>query len=133
MGCAVRGAPIPIQPWAWVLAGAVVAVAAASRLMGLGELSLTTDEGYTWNITQTSWSSLIFAATDVHPPLYDSLVKSLLPVGEAEWLLRLPSALLGIGGGGRAWLTVAALMILAIAPSRETADTIRPVAEEAIR
>lgn len=89
--------------WAWV-AGGVLIAACFVRVLGLGDASLTTDEGYTWNMIHSPWSSVLFTVADVHPPLYYSLQKLVLPLGDTEWMLRLPSAIFGAVGCGVAWL-----------------------------
>ena len=110
---------------AWLLA-AIVLLAALLRLPDLGVQSLWYDESATWSQVNGSLADLfVRTAADNYPPLYNILAWiSVAVFGDAEWVLRLPSALLGIGnvpliyllasriGGRTAGLLAAALLAL---------------------
>ena len=77
---------------------AIVIVAAALRLPMLGVQSLWFDEAATWfQVSGTLGNLLYRTAADNYPPLYNLLAWAGVQVlGDAEWVLRLPAALLGI-------------------------------------
>lgn len=77
---------------------AIVVLAAALRLPTLGAQSLWYDEAATWfQVSGTPGQLLYRTAADNYPPLYNILVWLLIRVlGDSEWVLRLPAALLGI-------------------------------------
>ncbi len=84
---------------------AVVVAGSVLRLWGLGWRQLWYDEIFSWLVARGSWAAL-WAATagDVHPPLYYALLKvSIVFLGDAEWALRLPSAVLSIVGLALTW------------------------------
>ena len=77
---------------------AIVLVAAALRLPTLGVQSLWFDEGATWGQVNGTFAELIYrTSADNYPPLYNILAWLAVQVlGDAEWVLRLPAALLAI-------------------------------------
>lgn len=77
---------------------AIVVLAATLRLPTLGTQSLWYDEAATWfQVSGTPGQLLYRTAADNYPPLYNILVWLLIRfLGDAEWVLRLPAALLGI-------------------------------------
>jgi mannosyltransferase len=77
---------------------AIVLVAAALRLPTLGVQSLWFDEAATWGQVNDSFAEIIYrTSADNYPPLYNILAWLLVQVlGDAEWVLRLPAALLAI-------------------------------------
>ncbi len=77
---------------------AIVLVAAALRLPTLGVQSLWFDEAATWGQVNGSFAEIIYrTSADNYPPLYNVLAWLLVQVlGDAEWVLRLPAALLAI-------------------------------------
>jgi uncharacterized membrane protein len=80
----------------WTLA-AIVVIGAVVRFHGLGDQSLWYDEAVSW--TQSHGSILdLFRLTseDNYPPLHNLLLFVTIHLfGDAEWSLRLPSAILG--------------------------------------
>ncbi len=77
---------------------AATAVAAVLRLWGLGSQSLWVDEVFTWmsagGTGPFGWPELL---ENVHGPLFSAAVHVAMRLfGDAEWALRLPSALAGI-------------------------------------
>ena len=77
---------------------AVLCAAAATRFFRLGHQSLWFDEVFSLDVVEKPFSALISEALRdaVHPPLYYILLKPFAMLSESEWILRLPSALLGI-------------------------------------
>lgn len=77
---------------------AIVLVAAALRLPTLGVQSLWFDEAATWGQVNGSFAEIIYrTSADNYPPLYNILAWLLVQVlGDAEWVLRLPAALLAL-------------------------------------
>lgn len=73
-------------------------VAALLRLPTLGVQSLWYDEAATWSqVNGSFWKLISDTASDNYPPLYNLLAWPLVQtIGDAEWVLRLPAALLGI-------------------------------------
>lgn len=104
----------------------IVGVAAWLRLGSLGEQSLWWDEVVSWQQARLDIPDLIAAtAADNYPPLQNLLIwASIRLLGETEFAMRLPSALLGIGNvlaicwlgallaGRRVGLIAAALLAL---------------------
>ncbi|MBL8591247.1 MAG: glycosyltransferase family 39 protein [Devosia sp.] len=76
----------------------ILVVAVLLRFPGLGEQSLWRDEAATWLQVNGSLADVIArTATDNYPPLYNLLAWiSVQLFGGAEWVLRLPSAVLGV-------------------------------------
>jgi mannosyltransferase len=76
----------------------VVVAAALLRFPSLGEQGLWRDEAATWLQVNGSLGEVISrTATDNYPPLYNLLAWSSVQLfGGAEWVLRLPSAVLGV-------------------------------------
>ena len=76
----------------------VVVAAALLRFPSLGEQGLWRDEAATWLQVNGSLGEVISrTATDNYPPLYNLLAwASVQLFGGAEWVLRLPSAALGV-------------------------------------
>lgn len=77
---------------------AIVLVAVALRVPTLGVQSLWFDESATWfQVSGTPGELLYRTANDNYPPLYNILTWLAVQVlGDAEWVLRLPAALLAI-------------------------------------
>ncbi|WP_176730303.1 glycosyltransferase family 39 protein, partial [Devosia insulae] len=80
------------------LLAAIILCAVLLRFPGLDEQSLWRDEAATWLQVNGSLAEVISrTATDNYPPLYNLLAWiSVQLFGGAEWVLRLPSALLGV-------------------------------------
>jgi 4-amino-4-deoxy-L-arabinose transferase-like glycosyltransferase len=105
---------------------AVVLVAAALRLHGLGDESFWHDEAWTWGLVRDGGLLWKLTRLDAHPPLYFALLHAWARFGDSEAWLRLPSTLAGIAsvlliarlgrrlGGPRAGL--AAALFLALSP-----------------
>jgi hypothetical protein len=93
-------------------------IALVLRLYRLGAQSLWLDEGGTWaEITGKSWSALLgdLFSKDAAYPLYHILLKAWVGLaGDAEWALRLPSAL-----AGAAAVAVIALAAIELQPTRD--------------
>jgi hypothetical protein len=82
-----------------VLLGAIVCLGAWLRLEDLGGESLWLDESASWIQSRGSFAELIaMTANDNYPPLHNILLFASMKVfgSDSEWVLRLPSALLGI-------------------------------------
>jgi mannosyltransferase len=80
------------------LAGLVL-LGAALRLVGLGAEPLWLDEAFSWRWAHLPFTELWGAAarTETNPPLWFTLERwVLLTMGDAEAVLRLPAALLGV-------------------------------------
>jgi len=85
------------------LLAAIVLLAFALRLAGLGHKSLWIDEADSVYFAQHAWDSLLWRLCDPHPPGYYALLKLFIELGGiSEFAVRLPSAIAGV-------LTVAAL------------------------
>lgn len=80
------------------LLAAIILVAIVVRLPSLGDQSLWRDEAATWLQVNGSLADVISrTAADNYPPLYNLLAWiSVQLFGSAEWVLRLPSAVLGV-------------------------------------
>src|SRR5918993_1174148 len=107
----------------------IVLIAAALRLYGIGRQSLWFDEAASVRIVRQGWGEMFAAIKDAEriPPLHYVLLWGWVRVfGHAEWSVRLPSALAGIGsvwalyaltkrlfGNGAAFV---AALLLAVAP-----------------
>ncbi len=75
---------------------AVILLAFALRLLGLGYKSLWIDEADSIYFAQRLWSALLFRLCDPHPPGYYALLKVFIDLaGASEVVVRLPSALAG--------------------------------------
>jgi 4-amino-4-deoxy-L-arabinose transferase-like glycosyltransferase len=85
-------------PAAAIALAAVVAIAAVARFRGLGDDSLWRDEAVTWFQSRGSIGDVIAkTASDNYPPLHNILVWAVTSIfGDAEWALRLPSAIAGV-------------------------------------
>jgi len=68
------------------------------RFFHLGYQSFWFDEVFSFNMARRSLCSLVGEALRdaVHPPLFYLLLKPFVTVSDAEWVARLPSALLGV-------------------------------------
>ena len=89
--------PGRLASW-WVLA-AIVALAAALRLLVIGRDALWLDEGYSWWDAHQPYASLwsVVPQCDPHPPLYFALLHAWIAAfGDGTVALRLLSALLGV-------------------------------------
>lgn len=80
------------------LLAVIILIAVLLRFPSLGEQSLWRDEAATWLQVNGSLAEVISrTATDNYPPLYNLLAwMSVQLFGGAEWVLRLPSAVLGV-------------------------------------
>jgi 4-amino-4-deoxy-L-arabinose transferase-like glycosyltransferase len=80
------------------LLAVILLIAIVLRFPSLGEQSLWRDEAATWLQVNGSLAEVISrTATDNYPPLYNLLAWiSVQLFGGAEWVLRLPAALLGV-------------------------------------
>jgi hypothetical protein len=80
----------------WVLAA--LAVGLVLRLVHLGAAPLWFDEVITADWVARPWREMLaLCLADNHPPLYFAMVKVVRDVlGDATWVLRLPSALVGL-------------------------------------
>ena len=91
----------PSRAWPAALASVLLA-GLALRLFRLGAQSLWLDEGGTWaEVTRKGWGALLadLISPDAAYPLYHLVVKAWVGLaGDAEWALRLPSALAGAAG-----------------------------------
>lgn len=123
--------PQPYQPSrraSLILLAAITLAAAALRLPWLAVDSLWFDEAATWSQLDGSFADMVSRTLrDNYPPLYNTLAWPLVQLfGDAERVLRLPAALLGVAlppmayalgarAGGRAAGLLAALL-LALSP-----------------
>lgn len=84
--------------WTLPLLGVLIVAGAALRLHELGGQSLWYDEAASWDqVRGDVFRVIIETATDKYPPLYNLLTWLMVQIfGDAEWVLRLPAALLGI-------------------------------------
>jgi len=83
----------------------VVALAAALRLLRLGAQCFWVDEIASIEAGKTSLHHMIgWYYIDPHPPLFYTLMKAWLLLGESEWTLRLLPALAGIGTVAVTWM-----------------------------
>lgn len=90
----------------WLIAAAIVAVAAALRIGNLGAWPLWLDESWSRWMTETDWAGLRAraAAYDTHPPVYYSVLKAWRSLGgDGAFGMRLLSALAGVATVGLAW------------------------------
>lgn len=80
------------------LLAVIILVAILLRFPSLGDQSLWRDEAATWLQINGSLADVLSrTATDNYPPLYNLLAWiSVQLFGSAEWVLRLPSAVLGV-------------------------------------
>lgn len=123
---AVTAAPRPgVSGWEWMLLAGVFGLAVFTRLHDLGAESCWLDEATTWVRGNLPVPLLIAnSIKKMHVPTYFLLVHAVLPFGDDEWMLRLPSAVLGmlkpvlvaVAGyavaGPRAAITAALLLVL---------------------
>jgi hypothetical protein len=79
---------------------AICALAAGLRLYRLGYQSLSFDEACTWLRAERPWHEYVAAAggAETAAPLYLVLMRLWVHLGQSEFMLRLPSALLGVLG-----------------------------------
>ena len=84
--------------WTLPLLGLLIAAGAILRLNDLGGQSVWFDEAATWAQVRGSFLRMIIeTSADNYPPLYNLLTWPLVKLlGDAEWVLRLPAAILGI-------------------------------------
>jgi 4-amino-4-deoxy-L-arabinose transferase-like glycosyltransferase len=78
----------------------ILLLALGLRLWGLADHNIWWDEGLTaWAARLSPQAIIEWTAHDVHPPLYFLLVRQWwLLMGDGEWALRFPSALIGVLG-----------------------------------
>ncbi len=69
----------------------VIAFALFIRVIDLGDASLWLDEAHTISISSLPWNILWLSPIDPTPPLFYSIEKIILSIGDSEFLLRLPS------------------------------------------
>jgi 4-amino-4-deoxy-L-arabinose transferase-like glycosyltransferase len=76
----------------------ILGIGALVRLWNLGAASLWHDESWTWALVRGSPRALLhdLIVSDAHPPLYFLVLWPLSKLGVSEWMLRAPSAFLGI-------------------------------------
>ena len=96
------------------------------RLLMLGRKSLWLDEAATLRIAATSVEDIVSGRWDQHPPIYYLLMRCWIRLGRGEFILRLPSALVGVAAiplldrlmrqWGSRWVAMASAWLLAIAP-----------------
>lgn len=88
----------PPRAVALALLAAIIVAGIVLRFPSLGEQGLWRDEAATWLQVNGSLGEVISrTATDNYPPLYNLLAwVSVQLFGGAEWVLRLPSAVLGV-------------------------------------
>jgi mannosyltransferase len=114
-----------------VLLLVVVGLAVATRLHGLAAESIWLDEATTFNRARLPLAELIAnSVSKMHVPTYFLLIHYVLPFGDNEWMLRLPSAVFGVLkvplvacagyvlGGARVGLAAALLLVLSPAHLR---------------
>lgn len=78
---------------------AIILLALALRLAGLGHESLWIDEADSVYFAQHAWDSLLWRLCDPHPPGYYALLKLFIGLGGiSEFAVRLPSAMAGALG-----------------------------------
>src|SRR5436190_14287662 len=78
---------------ATLLQWSILSLGAALRLATLSRQSLWLDEASSYWIANRSWSDLVaeLPRYDPHPPLHYLVLHLMIALGDAEWLLRLPS------------------------------------------
>jgi len=108
-GVAIHETP-PFFSGSWTLLAllAIMLLGAALRFYGLGVQSLSGDELASWDFSnrETLSQPIGGARGDIHPPLYFLILRLAQWIfGDAEWALRLPSALAG-------WLCIPAIYLL---------------------
>jgi 4-amino-4-deoxy-L-arabinose transferase-like glycosyltransferase len=101
---------IPSSGERWVLLSllAIMFLGAVLRFYGLGFQSLSEDELASWDLSNRGTLPQVIEGVrgDIHPPLYFLMLRFAQWVfGEAEWALRLPSAIAG-------WLCIPAIYLL---------------------
>lgn len=78
------------------LVGGVVLLALALRMHKLGDASAWWDEMYSHYFASLPWSVLWLSPYDLTPPIFYSVLKLILPLGDSEIILRLPSVVFGV-------------------------------------
>ena len=101
-------------------------LALALRLFMLGSPSIWLDEGYAIDLASGGVGAILKNTGDFHPPLYYVFLHFWLALGRSEFMVRLPSALLGALSVpmafvlARAWLTrktaFLSALLLAVSP-----------------
>ncbi len=88
----------PLKNWIMPLLTAVLLIAAATRIGGIGTQSLWNDEGNSYvQATRTFAEISVNAAADIHPPGYYWFLRVWRSLaGDSELALRYPSALAGV-------------------------------------
>lgn len=114
------------KPYKWVVLLLFIA-ALAMRLIGLGAHSFWFDEGLEIDRALSEWSQILLLSAGPDPPLFRLIIAPLVRVSNSEFILRLPSALLGAGSVpllyawlrllGRPQLGLWAALLLAVAPA----------------
>ena len=93
----------------WVPFAAVIGLGALIILAGLGRSSFFIDETFSWNASSNGLQGISDAVqqAEVTPPLYYVILHGWIQLtgADSEWMLRMPSALAGVGLiGAVAWL-----------------------------
>jgi len=128
---AIRAAEVHrVELW-WIAAAAVLAGAAALRLMALTAKALWFDETFSVFVAGHPVARLIaiVAANDAHPPLYYLLLRAwILVFGDGEAAVRAPSVVIGTAIVAVTWLfgrrlvgqrpALLAAALVAVAPSQ---------------
>jgi mannosyltransferase len=97
-----------LESWGLLALLAIMLLGAALRFYGLGVQSLSGDELASWDLSNGETLSQLIGGVrgDEYPPLYFLILRFAQWVfGDAEWALRLPSALAG-------WLCIPAIFFL---------------------
>lgn len=109
--------------WRFVALVALFTVALATRVPRLGLPGLSSDEAFSWRLTQYGWADVVRrAAADVHPPLYFLLLKAWLGVwGTSAASLRGLSIALGLAAMAIGYVLCRRVARAAQAPSASEA------------
>ena len=112
-----------------VALGVILLIAAALRIYGIGEQSLWFDEAASVRIVRQDFATMMSSIKDDEriPPLHYWILHAWVRVfGHAEWSVRLPSALAGVGAVGVLYFltrrlfgvgaALVAALLLAVAP-----------------
>src|SRR5919107_5130279 len=100
--------PSPRQRWVLLSLLAIMLLGAALRFYDLGFQSLSEGELASWDLSNRGTLPQVIEGVrgDIHPPLYFLMLRFAQWIfGDAEWALRLPSAMAG-------WLCIPAIYLL---------------------